>query len=208
MYILAEKEAEEFLERHGFPVSKRLVTRDVKETLKYCHKIGFPVALKIVSPSIIHKSDVGGVFLDLRNDKEVVDAFNNIKKIKGYEAVMVEKYTTGKFLLLGLKKDAAFGHAIAVGWGGIYTEVLKDISFRICPIDNKEAEKMLEELKFFKVLKGVRGEKPVNFRNIIDVIVKLSKLPLKYKAITELDINPMIADEKNVRIVDARIVFN
>lgn len=208
MYVLAEKEAEEFLEKHGFPVSKRLITKDIKEALNYCHKIGYPTALKVVSPTIIHKSDVGGVFLDLRNDFDVIDAFRKIKKIKGFEAIMVEKYTEGKFILLGLKKDAAFGHAIAVGWGGIYTEVLKDISFRICPIDKKEAMEMLEELKFFKVLKGVRGERQVDFKKITDVIVKLSRLPAKFKAITELDINPMIADEKSVRIVDARIVFN
>ena len=208
MQVLAEKEAEEFLEKNGFPVSKRLVTKDINEALSYCHKIKYPVALKIVGPKIIHKSDVGGVFLDLRSDFEVVEAFRKTRKIDGYEAVMIEKYTSGNFLLLGLKKDASFGHAIAVGWGGVYTEVLKDITFRVCPIDKKEAMKMLQELKVYKLLKGFRGEKEADLSKIINVIVKLSELALKYKAITELDINPMIVDGENVRIVDARIVFN
>ena len=208
MEVLREEEAEDFLEKEDFPISKRKATKALNEALKIARKIKYPVALKIQGKNIIHKSDVGGVILDIRNDKELENAFNKIKKIKGFEKVIVQEYKKGRLLLLGLKRDSVFGHIVAVGTGDIYTEVLKDVSLRICPIEEKEAGEMLKELKIYPILKGVRGEKPVNFNLIKSLIVQTSQLPRKYPKIRELDINPLILTEHKVTVADARIIFD
>ena len=208
MEVLREEEAEDFLEKENFPISKRKAAKALNEALKIAKKIEYPVALKIQGKNIIHKSDVGGVILDIRNDEELENAFNKIKKIKGFEKVIVQEYKKGKLLLLGLKRDSVFGHIVAVGAGDIYTEVLKDVSLRICPIEEKEAGEMLKELKIYPILEGVRGEKPVNFNLIKKLIVKASQLPKKYPRIRELDINPLILTDHKVTVADARIIFD
>lgn len=208
MQICTEKEAEDFLEKNGFPVAERTFVRSEEDALEAAHKIGFPLALKIVSDEILHKSDVGGVKLDLRNDKDVKDAFYEIEKIKGFQGALVQKYREGIFLILGIKKDKNFGHVIGIGSGGIYTEILKDISFRVCPITNKDADEMIKEIKSYSILKGARGSKPIDFELLKKILVDLSHLPFKHKNISELDINPLIVNEKEIKIVDARIIFD
>ncbi|MBI2109677.1 acetate--CoA ligase family protein [Candidatus Woesearchaeota archaeon] len=162
MRILAEKEAETFLEKEGFPLARRSFSKTSKGCIDIAAKIGYPVALKISSHKIIHKSDVHGVKLDLRNEKEVKHAFEQISKIKGFEQAMVEEFNQGHFLLFGIKKDPSFGHVIAVGSGGIYTELFKDVSFRVVPLERKDAEEMIKEIKIYPVLLGKRGEKPAD----------------------------------------------
>ena len=208
MEVLREEEAEDFLEKENFPISKRKAAKALNEALKIAKKIEYPVALKIQGKNIIHKSDVGGVILDIRNDEELENAFNKIKKIKGFEKVIVQEYKKGKLLLLGLKRDSVFGHIVAVGAGDIYTEFLKDVSLRICPIEEKEAGEMLKELKIYPILEGVRGEKPVNFNLIKKLIVKASQLPKQYPRIRELDINSLILTDHKVTVADARIIFD
>jgi len=208
MEVLREEEAEDFLEKESFPISKRKAAKALNEAIKIARRIKYPVALKIQGKNIIHKSDIGGVILDIRNDDELGNAFNKIKKIKGFEKVIVQEYKQGKLLLLGLKRDSVFGHVVAVGAGDIYTEVLKDVSIRICPIEEKDADEMLKELKIYPILRGVRGEKPVNFNLIKRLIVKTSQLPKKYPKIRELDINPLILTEHKVTVADARIIFD
>lgn len=207
MKVFAEKEAEDFLEKRGFPVSKRFVVKDIDSCLKYAKKLRFPLAMKVVGKKIIHKSDVGGVKLDIRNNEELKESFHKIMSIKGAEAAMIEPFTYGDYLLLGIKNDPVFGHAIAVGWGGIHTEIIKDITLRICPINEKQALDMLKELKVFNLIKGYRGEKPTQIKKITKLISKLSRLPEKYPNIVELDINPLIVSPDETRIIDARIVF-
>src|SRR3989338_2526881 len=207
MQILAEKEAEEFLEQEGFPVSKRCITPSIHVGLAWARKISFPVALKVVSSRIIHKSEVNGVRLDIRNEEEFKKNFGQLMHIRSAEEVMIEPFTHGIPLLLGLKKDLAFGHTIVVGWGDIYTEVLKDISLRICPVNEKEVLSLLQELKVNALLEGTRGRKPVSKKKLARLIVNLSHLPKKYPKIKELDINPLLVSDKEMRIIDARIVF-
>ncbi len=207
MEVLAEKEAEEFLENKGFPVAKRIFASTFDECLKAAKKIGFPLALKIVSKKILHKSDVHGVKLDIKNNDELKIGFDELKKIKNFEGVLVQEYLDGKFIITGLKKDPTFGHVIAFGVGGIFTEIIKDVAFRVCPITKKDAIEMIKEIKAFKILEGTRGEKPINFYSLLRVLLALSELSKKYKNIEELDINPLIVNEKNAKIVDARIVF-
>lgn len=208
MRILAEKEAEDFLEEHGFIVARRKYTESLNSAINAANQLRYPIVLKVSSNKIIHKSDVGGVITDIRNDKELINAFNKLKKIKGFKGVLIHEFLDGYFLLLGIKYDQTFGHVIALGTGGIYTEILKDITFRVCPIDKKDALEMIEELKIYKILSGYRGKEGINFNNLINILINLSKLPLKFKTIKELDINPLIISDKFAKIADARIVFN
>ncbi len=207
MQVMIEKEAEDFLEDAGFRVAKRFVCKSPSESIKASKKLKYPVAMKVISKKVLHKTDVGGVFLDIKSDQEVKKVFNNLKKINGFEGAMVQKYTEGACLLLGIKKDPTFGHVVVVGAGGIYTEIFKDASFRVCPITKSEAEEMIKELNYYSVLKGSRG-KTYNLKPVIETIVALSRLSQTNPEINELDINPMVLEEKKARIVDARIVFD
>jgi acyl-CoA synthetase (NDP forming) len=208
MNILAEKEAEDFLEKNGFPVARRVIVKDLNQAIKAVEKIRYPVVLKIVSKKILHKSDVGGVKLGIKNEEELKKAFEEIKKIKYFEGAIVQEYLDGKYIICGLKKDETFGHVLVFGLGGIFTEVIKDVSFRVCPINKKEAEEMMKEIKGYQILKGIRGERAANISSISDVLIKLSNLAQKHKNIQELDINPLIVNEKFSKVIDARIVFN
>lgn len=203
--IITEKEAEEFLEQMGFPVIRRVLCTSARQAEEAAQKLGYPVALKVVSPTILHKSDVGGVLLDLSNPGAVRKGFLHLRRIKGAEGVMVQEYLNGDFLLLGLKKDPTFGHTVAVGSGGIYTEILQDASFRVCPITARDAEEMMEELKIYPILRGVRGGQDRR-KEVRTLLLRLSRLAQQYPMITELDINPLILHRHGVTVADARMV--
>jgi len=207
MKVLSEKDAEIFLEKNGFPVAKRIIAKNLEQTIKAAKKMGFPLVLKIVSKKILHKSDVHGVKLNLKNIEEVKNGFNELRKIKNFEGVLVQEYIEGKYIITGLKKDSCFGHVLVFGLGGIFTEIIKDVSFRVCPITKKDTYEMIKEIKGYKILEGIRGEKAVNLDSISNILLKLSNLSKKYKNIQELDINPLIVNNKSSKIVDARIVF-
>ncbi|MDO8628124.1 MAG: acetate--CoA ligase family protein [Nanoarchaeota archaeon] len=208
MRVVGEREAEQFLEKQGFPVSSRMVSSSFFVCKDFAHKVGYPVAAKVVSDKIVHKSDVGGVILNIHSDVELKVAFDKLMKIRTAQGVMVEPFSAGVCLLLGLKYDVTFGHTLVVGWGDIYTEVLKDVALRLCPVDEKVALQMLEELKVFKLLQGVRGSVKADLKKIVKVMVKLSELPKKFPQIRELDINPLLVHGSSLRIVDARMVVN
>jgi acetyl-CoA synthetase (ADP-forming) len=208
MKSLNEYEAENFLEKNKFKIAKRFLAKNPEQAMNYSKKLGFPVALKIIGKNILHKSDIGGVFLDLQNESQVKESFQKLKKIKNFKACLVQKYIPGEYVLIGLKKDPSFGHVLVVGLGGIYTEIIKDVSFRVCPINKKDALEMLKELKSYKLLTGIRGQKQVNINKIVNIITKVSSLSKKYPKIKELDINPLVVNEKDAVIVDARIVFD
>ena len=208
MRVLIEKEAEDLLEKEGFPVAKRFTAKNSKDAIVYAKKLGYPVTLKVISRSILHKSDVGGVKLDLRTEEEVKKAFSELSKLNGFEGVLIQRFRDGRFILIGLKEDATFGHAIAFGSGGIYTEVLKDITFRVCPIEDKDAEEMIKETKAYAILKGARGQPSIDFNKLKKLLVKFSRLPLKYPNIKELDVNPLLLTDKFEEIIDARIIFS
>ena len=203
---MVEKEAEDFLESRGFKVAQRKICKNLSETLKAAKKFSYPIVMKVVSKKILHKSDVGGVALDIKSDSEIKEEFKRMSKLKGFEGVMLQHYIEGVYVLLGLKKDPTFGHVVVVGAGGIYTELFKDVSFRVCPITRHDAQEMLKETNFYNVLKGARGKHYV-IAPIIETLVKISHLAEKHPEIKELDINPMIIDNSNGKIVDARIIF-
>lgn len=201
MEIFTEKRAEDFLEKEGFEIVERVFIENEKELKKATEKIGFPLAMKISSNKIIHKTKSKGVEINISNYEEALKIFNKFKLKEGFDGVLIQKMIEGTEFLIGLKKTKEFGHVIVFGVGGIYTEKLKETSFRVCPIQEKDAEKMIDEIKSFKLLDKKTKDK------IIINILKTCKLAEKYPKITELDINPLIINENQGKIVDVRIVF-
>ncbi|MDI6721573.1 MAG: acetate--CoA ligase family protein [Candidatus Aenigmarchaeota archaeon] len=207
MNVWTEKRAEDFLSKR-IPVAKSILARSILQAEKFAKK--YPVVLKIVSKQAIHKSDIGGVKI-ARNEIELKKYFAELIKISKKKRIradiLVQEFVDGKELVVGINKDPVFGHVIMFGIGGKYVEVIRDVSFRICPITQKDAESMIQELKYKQLLYGARNEKPVNINDIKKIAVKVSKIPQRYRKLKELDINPLIANEKKAVVADARMVW-
>ena len=212
---LLEEEGQEILRAYGFPLPKSSLAKNENEAAKIAKKIGYPVVMKIASPQIIHKSDAGGVKVNLTNDNEVKTAFKEIVKnakkynkkavIKG--VLVVEMVKGGKEMIIGSKLEPGFGSVIMLGMGGIYVEVLKDVTFRLAPVTDREAYDMISSIKTKKLLEGVRGEKPSDLNKLVECIQRLSQLITDFKEIKELDMNPVLVMEKGkgCKILDVRI---
>jgi 4-hydroxybutyryl-CoA synthetase (ADP-forming) len=214
---LLEEEGYEVLRAYGFPTPKSILGATEDECVRAAKEIGYPVVMKIASPDIIHKSDAGGVKVGVKSDDELRSAFRAImesaKKYKSdarIKGVLVQEMVkNAKETILGASQDPTFGPVIMFGLGGIYVEVLKDVVFRVAPIDEREATKMVESIKTIKLLKGVRGEKPSDLKAISDSLQRLSQLVTDFPEIKEFDINPLLVLEegKGARVVDARIIL-
>jgi succinyl-CoA synthetase beta subunit len=192
------------LSRLNIPVAKHHVASSLAEVERYSKKFDFPVVLKLISPKVIHKTEAGGVKVvhDLAELRATASKFLEQGK------VLVQEHCSGVEMFLGLKNDPTFGYVLLAGIGGIFVEVYKDISFRICPITGQDAEQMLNELKGKAILQGVRGQKPVKMKALIDAMVSLSKLPEKINNMEELDVNPFFINDKEGKAVDARLVLH
>ncbi len=212
---LLEEEGQEVLKAYGLPLPKSALAKTEADAIRIAKQIGYPVVMKIASPQIIHKSDAGGVKVNLTNDSEIKEAFKtiiaNAKKynknaeIKG--VLIVEMVKGGKELIIGSKLEPGFGPVIMLGMGGIYVEVLKDVNFKLAPITDKEADDMIASIKTQKLLQGVRGEKPSDITKLSECIQRLSQLVTDFKEIKELDMNPVLVMEKGkgCKILDVRI---
>lgn len=215
---LLEEEGYEVLAAYGFPTPKNILVTSEEQCIRAANEIGYPVVLKIASPDIIHKSDAGGVKVGLNNNDEVQRAFRSIiesarkyrtdAKIQGI--LVQEMVQSGKEIILGSKKDPLFGSLIMFGLGGIYVEVLKDVIFRLAPVGQEEATRMVESIKTVKLLKGVRGEKPSDLQSIIDNLQRLSQLVTEFPEIEEFDMNPLLVFEegKGACAVDVRMTLS
>ncbi|HYP42674.1 MAG TPA: acetate--CoA ligase family protein, partial [Candidatus Nitrosocosmicus sp.] len=212
---LLEDEGYAVLQAYGFPVPKSTLANNEDDAVKAATEIGFPVVMKITSKDIIHKSESGGVKVGLKNSEEVKNAYNTIlSNVKNYnpnakiEGVLVqEMVTNSKELILGAKQDKLFGPLLMFGLGGIYVEILKDVSFRLAPISESEAREMIESIKTISLLKGVRGEKSSDIASVVDCLLRLSQLIVDFPEIEEFDINPLLVLEEGcgTRVVDVRI---
>ncbi|MEM4391819.1 MAG: acetate--CoA ligase family protein, partial [Candidatus Nitrosotenuis sp.] len=212
---LLEEEGQEVLRAYGFPLPQSILAKTADEAVKAAKKIGFPVVMKIASPQIIHKSDAGGVKVGVANEQQVRDSFDVIiKNAKKYDkkaqikGVLVQEMVKGgKELIIGSKQEPGFGPVIMLGMGGIYVEVLKDVTFRLAPVTNKEADNMIDSIKTKKLLDGVRGEKPADKKKLSDLIQRLSALVTDFPEIKELDMNPVLVMEqgKGCKVLDVRI---
>jgi len=212
---LLEEEGLEILSAYGFPLPKSILAKTEDEAVEAANKIGYPTVMKIASPQIVHKSDAGGVKVNLSSDKEVRDAFkvivDNAKKydskaeIKG--VLIVEMVKGGKEMIIGSKLEPGFGPVVMLGMGGIYVEILKDVTFRLAPFTDQEADDMISSIKTKKLLEGVRGEKPSDVEKLSECIQRLSQLVTDFREIKELDMNPVLVMEKGegCKILDVRI---
>ena len=188
----------------GIPTVPEFVSEKKSEVLAFAEKTGFPVVAKVVGP--VHKSDVGGVALNIRS-KEVLSAeFDRMMHIPDATAVMVQKMIKGTELFIGAKYEPRFGHVVLCGLGGIFVEVLKDVSSGLAPLTYEEADSMIRSLRGYKILHGTRGQRGINERKYAEIIVRLSTLLRFATEIKEMDINPLLADENEVIAVDARIL--
>ncbi|MBR6494073.1 MAG: acetate--CoA ligase family protein, partial [Prevotella sp.] len=202
-YIAPEK-VHQLLESAGIPTVPEFVSAEKDEIVAFAEKCGYPVVAKVVGP--VHKSDVGGVALNIRS-KEVLSAeFDRMMQIPDATAVMVQKMIKGTELFIGAKYEPRFGHVVLCGLGGIFVEVLKDVSSGLAPLTYSEAENMIQSLRGYKILQGTRGQSGVNRQKYAEIIVRLSTLLRFATEIKEMDINPLLADEHDVVAVDARIL--
>ncbi len=213
--FIGEDNSRKILSLYGFRFPEGRVVKTEDEAVQVAEEIGYPVVLKVVSPQIVHKSDVGGIKLNLKNEEEVRKAFREITAsvrkifpkafIKGiYVCRMIKE---GKEVIFGVTRDKVFGHLIMFGLGGIYVEALKDVSFRVIPIKRRDAEEMIEEIKGKKILEGLRGEKPCDKEILIYNLLALSRLVQDFPQIKEIDINPFKVQEIGGYALDARIII-
>ena len=193
----------ELLESAGIPTVPEFVSADKSDVCAFAEQCGYPVVAKVVGP--VHKSDVGGVALNIRS-KEVLSAeFDRMMQIPDATAVMVQKMIKGTELFIGAKYEERFGHVVLCGLGGIFVEVLRDVSSGLAPLSNEEAYSMIHSLRAYKILRGTRGKRGINERKFAEIIVRLSTLLRFATEIKEMDINPLLADAEDVIAVDARI---
>ena len=215
---LTEIEAKAIFNAYGMPVTKMKISTSEEEAVKIAKEIGLPVVMKIVSPDILHKSDAGGVKVDVKSEQEVRDAFNEImKNAKAYKAdadihgvVIQEMAPWGTEVILGSINDPTFGPTLMFGLGGIFVEVLKDVTFRVAPFSKKQAEAMLNEIKAAPILRGVRGEKARDCDMLADTICLYANMIVDLKdEIAESDANPVLVYEagSGLKVADARIIL-
>jgi acetyl-CoA synthetase (ADP-forming) len=212
---LLETEAKAVCRDYGIPVTKSELATNEQEAARLAEKIGFPVVLKILSPDIIHKSDVGGVMVNLKDEKEVRNAYQQImKNVKNHNAkakilgiLVQEMAPSSTEVIVGAIKDPQFGPALMFGLGGVFVEVLRDVTFRIAPVAADEAREMIGEVKAYPLLKGYRGSPPADIDAIVKIILATSKLVMEHQEVKELDLNPIMVYEKGAKTVDARIIL-
>lgn len=200
---IAPELVHQIFECAGIPMVPEMVSDSKGELTAFADKVGYPVVAKIVGP--VHKSDVGGVALNIMSAEHLEMEFDRMMKIEGAKAIMVQKMIKGKELFIGAKYEPRFGHIVLCGLGGIFVEVLKDVSSGLAPLSYDEAYSMIRSLRAYKIIKGTRGQKGLNEQKYAEIIVRLSTLLRFTTEIKELDINPLLADEDNVTAVDARI---
>src|SRR3989338_5481658 len=206
--IMAEFEAEKFLSKYIPIVKGRLIKSLDGVNINLIKK--YPCVLKIISKDALHKSDVNGVRI-VRSMDEIKKNFielQDVAKKRGFrlDGILVQEFVEGKEIIIGINNDETFGHVLMLGIGGIFVELLKDVSFRVCPITSHDARSMINELEGRNLLHGFRS-KPVNLRLLERTLIKVSKIPMKHRNLLELDINPFIINEKIGKVVDARMVF-
>lgn len=194
---------QEMLGAANIPVVKESVVKTRKDLLSVAKKTGYPLALKVVGP--VHKSDVGGVTLNIKSEKHLEAEFSRMMKIKGVKSVLVQQMLSGTELFIGAKYEPRFGHIILCGLGGIFVEVLKDVSSGLAPLTFSEAESMIRSIKSYKIIHGTRGKPGINESKFAEIIVRLSTLLRFATEIKEMDLNPLIGSPESLTVVDARI---
>ena len=213
--LLNEVESKQLLEQAGIGTTKARLARDREQAIAMAREIGFPVVMKIMSPDVAHKSDAGGVALDLPDAQSVGDAYDEmLQRVRAaqpaarIDGVSVQTMARpGTEVIIGMTTDPQFGPVLMFGLGGIMVEVLKDVAFRIVPITERDADQMIHDIKGFPVLQGFRGQEPADIEALKHLLMQLSEFVEAHPEIEELDLNPVLAYRDGALAVDARIVL-
>ena len=213
--VLLEHEAKTICAEYGITVNRFSLAKNENEAAELAERIGFPAVLKVVSPEIVHKSEAGGVKINLKDTDEVRGAYNtimeNAKKFNSKAnivGVLVQEMAPqGIETIIGAVKDPQFGQTLMFGLGGIFVELLKDVTFRVAPITEQDAAEMIVGVKAFPLLNGYRGSPPADVKAIVTQLVCVSHLVMDYPEIRELDLNPVMAYPHGTKVVDARIIL-
>lgn len=209
--VLSEHEAKELLSVYKIPVAREMVAKTEGDLTKATNDIGYPLVMKGCSPDLTHKTEQGLVKVDLRNDEEARAAFQEImNNMQGQQkAVLVQELVRGsRELMVGMTRDAQFGPCVMFGLGGIFTEILKDISFRVAPIEKRDAKEMMQEIKGHKILENVRGMPAADLEELSEILIRVGEIGLDNDAIKEIDVNPLILSGSQPVAVDALVVLN
>jgi acyl-CoA synthetase (NDP forming) len=212
----SQAECFEILKCYDFPVPKYRSAKTVNEAAAAAEVIGFPVVLKVDVPSIIHKSDIGGVMMHLNNTDAVVNAFeqletrlqNHLKAGEGFATIVMKQADLdGQEVIIGIKQDATFGPVLLFGLGGIFAELIEDVSLRVLPVDRTDVVEMIHEIRGYEALAGVRGSTPKDIDSLVDQLLSLSQVAQNFQQIKEIDLNPVISYENGCLALDARFIL-
>jgi succinyl-CoA synthetase beta subunit len=207
---LSEYQSKQLLSAYGIPVTREFLARDKKQAVEYAKKLGYPVVLKGCSPALTHKTERQLVALKLRDEKEIAEAFEGITKRAGepMDGILVQEMVGGsRELVVGLTRDEQFGPCAMLGLGGIFVEVLKQVTFRIAPLEERDALEMMDELPGKKILDAFRGEPPVDRKALAKILINIGNIGLENDAVKEIDINPLIIAGDKPVAVDALVVL-
>ncbi len=210
MTILNAYESQQWLTTK-FPIAKSILAHTRQEVIHACNTLGYPTFLKLLTEGHTHKTDIHGV-VQVNSEEQALQTINNFlataKKLKTtYQGILVQERVEGRELLIGITRDPTFGPIIACGIGGIYAEALHDITFRACPITTTEARSMLDSLRTKEILGNYRNQHAINTRAVAQIIHDLSEIAFKTPTLQQLDINPLIVNEKEAKIADARVII-
>ena len=213
--FLFEHEAKTLCGLYGMPVTKISVAKTEEEAVEAAEETGYPIVLKIVSPQVLHKSDAGGVLVNIGDAEGIRQGYNRIlSNVKAHApdaeitGILVQEMApNGTEVIIGSTRDPTFGPTIMFGLGGIFVEILKDVSFRLAPITRSDAEEMIREIKAYKILEGARGMPPADQETIAEILLATSRMLMECPEIRELDMNPVLVYEEGARIVDARVIL-
>ncbi len=213
--FVGEPEAKQILVAYGIRIPRGGLCRTLDEALVLARDIGYPVAVKVVSPQVLHKTEMGGVRVNIASDDDLREAYSAIMTsvgsrvaIEEIRGVMVEEMVKGIEVIVGATRDPQFGPLIMFGLGGIFVEVLKDVAYRLAPVDGFEAREMIREIRGYPLLAGARGGRPIDEKALAEVIVKVSHLIDDFLEIKEIDLNPTFVDGDIVVAADARIILD
>lgn len=212
--VLTYKESRSVMELANIKLNKMEIAKNLDECIIAANRIGFPIVLKVISEDVLHKSDAGGVKIGIGSEDELRNSFDEMiksirihyptAKIEGYS---VEEMVKGIELLIGTNTDEQFGKMIALGIGGIFVEIYKDLSFRLIPIKVKDIEEMIDEIKGKKLLDGFRGMPVVDHDELVSLVLNVSKIVEENPIIKEMDLNPVVATKQGLKAIDARIIL-
>jgi acetyl-CoA synthetase (ADP-forming) len=213
--FLLENEAKTVCKEYGIPITELKIAHTAEEAANFSEQIGYPTVLKIISPDVLHKFDVGGVILNINSQEEARNGYNeivqNVKKHKPaakISGILVQEMApSATEIIVGSIKDSQFGPTLMFGLGGTFVEIMKDVSFRIAPIIEEDAREMISEIKAYPILQGYRGQAPCDIDAITKILLNTSKLVMDHPDIKELDLNPVMVYEKGAKTVDARIIL-